>query len=84
MPYLLGKAKYYFPLFEEVMARYGLPLELKYMSVIESGLNLARSRPANGCWQFMYGTAIGYGLKINSFVDERLDVEKAADAAARY
>jgi membrane-bound lytic murein transglycosylase D len=86
MPYLLGKAKYYFPLFEEVMTRYGLPLELKYMSVIESGLNpVARSRAgAMGIWQFMYGTAIGYGLKINSFVDERLDVEKAADAAARY
>lgn len=83
---LLGKAKFYFPIFEEVFARYGLPLELKYMAVIESNLNpVARSKAgAMGIWQFMYGTARGYGLKINSFVDERLDVEKATEAAARY
>ena len=86
MPELLGRAQYYFPMFEEIFAKYGLPLELKYMAVIESRLNpVARSRAgAMGMWQFMYGTARGYGLKINSFVDERLDVEKAADAAARY
>lgn len=86
MSQLLGRARYYFPIFEEILARYDLPLELKYMAVIESRLDpLARSRAgAMGMWQFMYGTAVGYGLKINSFVDERLDVEKAADAAARY
>lgn len=86
MPGLLGRARYYFPIFEEIFAKYGLPLELKYMAVIESRLNpVARSRAgAMGMWQFMYGTARGYGLKINSFMDERLDVEKSADAAARY
>lgn len=86
MQRILALADYYFPIFEEVFARYDMPLELKYMSVIESALNpVARSRAgARGIWQFMYSTAKLYGLKINSFVDERLDVEKAADAAARY
>ncbi len=83
---VMGLSNYYFPLFEEVLSRYGLPLELKYMAVIESMLNpVATSRAgARGIWQFMYGTARSYGLEINSFVDERLDVEKAMDAAARY
>ena len=83
---VMGLSGYYFPLFEEVLSRYGLPLELKYMAVIESMLNpVATSRAgARGMWQFMYGTARNYGLEINSFVDERLDVEKAMDAAARY
>lgn len=83
---LLGLGAYYFPIFEEVFDRYDMPLELKYMAVIESALNpLARSRAgAHGMWQFMYRTAKLYGLHINSFVDERLDVEKSADAAARY
>ena len=83
---VLGLSSYYLPIFEETFARYALPLELKYLAIIESQLNpLARSRAgALGMWQFMYTTARSYGLKINSFVDERLDVEKAADAAARY
>ena len=83
---LLGRSVYYFPIFEEIFAKYDIPLELKYMAVIESNFNpVARSRVgAMGMWQFMYNTARGYGLKINSFVDERLDVEKSADAAARY
>ena len=86
MENMMGRSLYYFPIFEEVLARYGLPLELKYMSIIESNLNpVAESRAgAMGIWQFMYRTGRLYGLKINSFVDERLDVEKAADAAARY
>lgn len=86
MAVLLGRSEYYFPIFEEAFARYGLPLELKYLAVIESNLNpVAESKAgAMGMWQFMYRTARLYGLKINSFVDERLDVEKAADAAARY
>lgn len=86
MSRVMGLSTYYFPLFEEVLNKYGLPLELKYMSVIESMLNpVATSRAgARGIWQFMYQTARGYGLEINSFVDERLDVEKAMDAAARY
>ncbi len=83
---MMGRSLYYFPIFEETFARYGLPLELKYLSVVESSLNpLAESRAgAMGMWQFMYRTGKLYGLKINSFVDERLDVEKSADAAARY
>ena len=86
MENMMGRSLYYFPIFEEVLAKYGLPLELKYMSIIESNLNpVAESRAgAMGIWQFMYRTGRLYGLKINSFVDERLDVEKAADAAARY
>lgn len=86
MTQMLALSDYYFPIFEEVFDRYNMPLELKYMSVIESALNpVARSRAgALGIWQFMYQTGKVYGLKINSFVDERLDVEKAADAAARY
>lgn len=83
---ILGLSSYYFPMFEEIFDKYDLPLELKYMAVIESALNAtARSRAgARGMWQFMYSTAKIYGLKINSFVDERLDVAKACDAAARY
>lgn len=83
---VMGLSAYYFPLFEEVLDRYGLPVELKYMAVIESMLNpVATSRAgARGIWQFMYNTGRNYGLEINSYVDERLDVEKAMDAAARY
>ena len=83
---ILGLSTYYFPIFEEVFSRYNLPLELKYMAVVESALNpTAYSRAgARGPWQFIYSTARNYGLKINSFVDERMDVEKATDAAARY
>ena len=86
LPRILGLSEYYFPIFEEILDRYGLPLELKYMAVIESRFNpVAESRAgAKGMWQFMYQTAKLYGLRITSFVDERLDVEKAADAAARY
>lgn len=86
MSQMLGLAQYYFPIFEATFSKYGIPQELKYMAVIESALNpTARSRAgAYGMWQFMYNTARLYGLEINSYVDERLDVEKAADAAARY
>mgnify|MGYP002626023952 CR=1 FL=1 len=83
---MMGRSLYYFPIFEEIFAKYGLPLELKYMAIIESNLNpVAESRAgALGIWQFMYRTGKLYGLRINSFMDERLDVEKSADAAARY
>ena len=83
---VLGLSSYYFPIFEDILLRNGLPQELKYMAIIESMLNpVATSRAgARGIWQFMYQTGTGYGLEINSFVDERLDVEKAVDAAARY
>ena len=83
---VIGLSAYYFPIFEDILLRYGLPQELKYMAIIESMLNpVATSRAgARGIWQFMYQTGVSYGLEINSFVDERLDVEKAVDAAARY
>lgn len=83
---LLGLSAYYMPILEQTFAKYDLPLELKYLAVIESNLNpTARSRAgALGMWQFMYTTARSYGLKINSFIDERMDAEKAVDAAARY
>ncbi len=83
---VLGLSSYYFPIFEDILLRYGIPQELKYMAIIESMLNpVATSRVgARGIWQFMYQTGVGYGLEINSFVDERLDVEKAVEAAARY
>ncbi len=86
MSQILGLCQYYMPIFEETFSKYNLPEELKYMAIIESALNpVAVSRAgAKGMWQFMYRTAISYGLEINSFVDERLDPFKSADAAARY
>lgn len=86
MARVLGLSPYLMPMMEEAFSRYDLPLELKYMSIIESMMNpLAVSRAgAKGMWQFMYKTAKVYGLNITSFVDERLDVVKASDAAARY
>ena len=86
MSHILGLCEYYMPIFEETFDRYNMPEELKAMAVIESALNpLAVSRVgAQGMWQFMYNTAKIYGLHIDSFVDERLDPVKAADAAARY
>ncbi|MBQ0006774.1 MAG: LysM peptidoglycan-binding domain-containing protein [Alistipes sp.] len=86
MESVLGLAAYYMPIFEEVFDRYHLPLELKTMAIIESALNpTAVSRAgAKGMWQFMLRTGKRYGLEVTTYVDERLDVEKAADAAAKY
>lgn len=83
---MLGLSAYYFPIFEETLDKYDMPLEIKYLAIIESALNpTARSRAgANGLWQFMYGTARNMKLEITSFVDERRDPVKATDAAARY
>ena len=83
---MLGLCSYYMPIFQETFDRYNLPEELKAMAIIESALNpKAESRAgAKGMWQFMYGTAKQYGLHIDSFVDERMDPVKSADAAARY
>lgn len=83
---ILGLCRYYMPIFEETLNRYNMPEELKAMAVIESALNpTAVSRAgAKGMWQFMYSTAKLYGLHIDSFVDERFDPVKSADAAARY
>jgi len=83
---MLGLSDYYFPLFEEIFDLYGVPYELKYLSIIESALNpRAISRAgAVGTWQFMYRTGKQYGLTINSLVDERRDPVKATHAAARF
>jgi membrane-bound lytic murein transglycosylase D len=83
---MLGLKDYYFPMFEEVLDFYGLPLELKYLAVIESALNpCAVSRVgATGLWQFMLGTGRMYKLQVNSFVDERRDPLASTDAAARF
>ena len=82
---ILGLCQYYMPIFEETFNKYNLPDELKYMAIIESALNpvAVSSAGAKGMWQFMFRTAQLYGLEINSFVDERLDPFKSADAAAR-
>ena len=83
---LARKSEYYFPLFEDALARYDLPYELCYLAVIESALNPSvRSHAgAAGLWQFMPSTGKLYGLEINSLVDERLDPIRATDAACRF
>ena len=84
--YMLGAANFYMPIFEEALEAYQLPLELKYLPIIESALNpTAVSRVgATGLWQFMLGTGKAYGLQVNSLVDERRDPVKSSYAAARY
>ena len=86
MSQMLGLAQYYMPIFEEAFRKYGLPLELKYMAIIESALNpVAVSRVgATGMWQFMHSTARNYGLRIDSYIDDRMDPVASVDAAARY
>lgn len=84
--YMLSLGDYYYPIFEEVLDRYELPLELKYLPVIESALNpVAVSRMgATGLWQFMLRTGQQYQLEVNSLVDERRDPYKATESAARF
>lgn len=84
--YMLGASNFYIPIFEEALEAYGLPLELKYLPVIESALNpKAVSRVgATGLWQFMLATGKRYGLTVNSLVDERRDPVKSSYAAAHY
>lgn len=83
---LMALSEYYFPIFEESLAKYNVPLEIKYLAIVESALNpKAVSRVgATGLWQFMYQTGKEYNLDIDSYVDERSDPLKASDAAARY
>lgn len=83
---MLGANNFYMPIFEQALETYGMPLELKYLPVIESALNpRAVSRVgATGLWQFMLATGKQYGLKVNTLVDERRDPEKASYAAAHY
>ncbi len=82
----MSVANFYFPIFESYLDKYQLPMELKYMAVIESGLNpFARSKSgAIGLWQFLYPTSQLLNLKVNSFIDERQDPYKSTDAACRY
>lgn len=83
---MMRRKNLYFPLFEKYLAKYNLPDELKYLAIIESGLNpraVSRAR-AVGLWQFMSATGKYYGLDNNWYIDERMDPEKATDAACRY
>jgi membrane-bound lytic murein transglycosylase D len=83
---MMAHGQYYFPMFEEHLAKYNMPLELKYLAVVESALNPKAKSPvgATGLWQFMYGTGKIYGLKVNSYVDDRNDPLKSTEAACQY
>jgi membrane-bound lytic murein transglycosylase D len=82
----LANSQIYFPIFEEILDRKGIPVEFKYLPIVESAFNpIAVSRVgATGLWQFMYGTGQMMGLNINSYIDERRDPVKATEAAADY
>ena len=86
MEKLMGVSEFYFPLFEENLDRHNIPLELKYLAIVESGLRpKAKSRVgATGLWQFMFTTGKMYGLDVNSYVDERMDPILATKAACEY
>ena len=84
--FMLAAANFYVPMFEEALETYDLPMELKYLPIIESALNpkaLSRAR-ASGLWQFMLRTGKIYGLESNSLVEERFDPQKSTWAAVRY
>ena len=83
---VIGRSSYYFPIFEAALDRYNMPMELKYLPIIESAMNPAATSPvgAKGLWQFMYATGKLQGLEISSYVDERMDPVKSTDAACRY
>lgn len=84
---MLERKDFFFPIFEKYLAKYNMPDELKYLSLIESGLNpkaISRSK-AVGLWQFMKVTAkVDMGLRVDEYVDERMHIEKSTDAACRY
>jgi len=83
---MLGLAEVYFPLFEEQLDKYNIPLELKYLAIVESALNPRAGSHvgAKGLWQFMYGTGKVYGLKVTSLIDDRYDPLKATVAACEH
>lgn len=83
---VLGMAELYFPMFEQVFDKYDIPYEMKYLAIVESALNpQARSHAgAVGLWQFMHATGKMYDLRVNSYLDERMDPWKSTDAACRY
>ncbi len=86
MERMLTASQFYFPMFEEALDKYDLPLEIKYLAIVESALNpRAKSRVgATGLWQFMYSTGKLYGLDVSSYVDERSDPIQATEAACKY
>lgn len=83
---LMALSEYYFPIFEDAFAKQNVPLEIKYLAVVESALNpkAVSKMGATGLWQFMYGTGKQYALKIDSYIDERSDPLKATAAASEY
>ncbi len=83
---LMGRAQYYFPMFEKYLDQFDIPLEIKYLAIVESALKpTAKSRVgAKGLWQFMYGTGKEYGLNVSSYVDERSDPIKSTIAACKF
>ncbi len=83
---VMGLAEYYFPMFEDTLAKYNIPLEIKYLAIVESTLNprAGSNKGAKGLWQFMHSTGKIYELEINSYVDERMDPLKSTEAACRY
>jgi membrane-bound lytic murein transglycosylase D len=83
---ILGLKEIYFPMFEEYLDKYNIPLEMKYLAVVESALNPTAGSPAGakGLWQFMYYTGKMYGLKVTSLTDDRFDPYLATDAACRH
>jgi membrane-bound lytic murein transglycosylase D len=82
----LTLSKLYFPIFEQYLDKYDLPLELKYLSVVESGLDPTAKSPSGavGLWQFLYHSGQMFDLEMNSYIDERRDVFKSTEAACRY
>ncbi len=83
---VLGLSKLYFPVFEYYLDKYNLPLELKYLAVVESGLDPLAKSPSGavGLWQFLYQSSKMFDLKVDSYIDERSDIYKSTDAACRY
>ena len=83
---LMSLSEYYFPIFEDAFAKQNVPLEIKYLAVVESALNpkAVSKMGATGLWQFMYGTGKQYALKIDSYIDERSDPLRATAAASEY
>ncbi|WP_430810763.1 MULTISPECIES: transglycosylase SLT domain-containing protein [unclassified Carboxylicivirga] len=83
---IIGRAEYYFPLFEEYLAKYELPLELKYLAIVESALEprAKSSSGAMGLWQFLYHASRMFDLKVDNYKDERCDPIKSTEAACRY
>ncbi len=83
---LFSIANYYFPIFEEKLSKYDIPLEMKYLAIVESALNPRAVSPAGagGLWQFMYSTGKMYDLEINNYVDERFDPLKSTEAACQH